>query len=279
MIEIESAGLSEIGKKRHANEDRMLVNDALRLYAVADGMGGHKAGEVASQLTVDTLQAHIKKTPKNGSDLWGRREKRLSRSAGQLLAAIQCSNQAVHSASRSNSAYHGMGTTVAAVLFTGDTVIAANVGDSSIHLIRDAEITQLSVEHTLLAEQRAANDEMAESAARGLSHVLTRAIGTHAEVNVDIFELQCFTNDILVICSDGLTGKASPADIRTIVLAEEDPRTACRRLIDLANKRGGDDNITAVVVKVRQVAQRRGINSGWWHAIAEKIKNSAVRRK
>lgn len=270
MIEIESAGLSEVGKKRRENEDRMLVNDALRLYAVADGMGGHKAGEIASQLTVDTLQAYIKNPGKNSPKHRVSRDNRLSLPASRLLTGIQLSNQIVHTSARANKDYRGMGTTVAAVSFTDDTFIAANVGDSTIHLIRNEEITQISVLHTLLAERTAVDEEMAERLGREFSHVLTRAVGTHDEVKVDIFELQCFPDDILVISSDGLTDKTSPADIQAIVQAEA-PQKACRTLIDLANARGGDDNITAVVVKVRQVIKQPVGVGRWWRAIMDKI--------
>lgn len=270
MIEIESAGLSEVGKKRRDNEDRMLVNDALRLYAVADGMGGHKAGEIASQLTVDTLQEYIKNPRRNSRSTRPLRENNLSVQASRLLNGIRLSNQIVHTSSRANQDYRGMGTTVAAVSFTDDTFIAANVGDSSIHLVRNEEITQISVLHTLLAERTAVDEEMAERLGREFSHVLTRAIGTHDEVKVDIFEMQCFSNDILVISSDGLTDKASAADIRTIVLAEP-PQEACRKLVDLANERGGDDNITAVVVKVRQVTKQPGGARRWWRAVLDKF--------
>lgn len=270
MIEIESAGLSEVGKKRRENEDRMLVNDALRLYAVADGMGGHNAGEIASQLTVDTLQGYIKNPRKNSRRARESRGKRLSAHASRLLAGIRLSNQIVLTSSRANKDYRGMGTTVAAVSFTNDTFIAANVGDSIIHLIRNEEITQISVLHTLLAERTAVDEEMAERLGREFSHVLTRAIGTHEEVKIDVFEMQCFPDDILVISSDGLTDKASPADIRAIVLAEP-PQKACRRLIDLANERGGDDNITAVVVKVVQIAEPPAGVWRWWRAILDKF--------
>lgn len=270
MIEIESAGLSEVGKKRRANEDRMLINDALRLYAVADGMGGHRAGEIASQLTVDTLQDFIKNPEKNSRKNRVPPDKRLSLQASRLLTGIQLSNQIVHTSSHANKDYRGMGTTVAAVSFTDDTFIAANVGDSTIHLIRNEEITQISVLHTLLAERTAVDEEMAERLGREFSHVLTRAVGTHDEVKVDIFELQCFPDDILVLSSDGLTDKASPADIQAIVQGES-PKKACRKLIDLANARGGDDNITAVVVKVLQVIKQPVGVRRWWRAILDKI--------
>ena len=273
MLIIESAGLSDIGKKRRDNEDRMLVNDNLRLYAVADGMGGHQAGEVASQMALDTLRSHIQHPPKNGLKTLLPGNRRLSRKAQQLLTAIELSNQTVHKASRSNKAHRGMGTTVAAICFTNKTIIAANVGDSIIHMIRNGEISMISVEHTLLAEQAAVNDAFAERLGRELSHVLTRAIGTHAQVKIDIFELECFSDDIFVISSDGLTDKAKPAEIKAIVEGET-PRDACRRLVDLANARGGDDNITAVVVKVKRAPAGLSQLTDTWRRWVKKIRKT-----
>lgn len=273
MIIIDSAGLSEIGKKRHGNEDRMLVNDALRLYAVADGMGGHQAGEVASQMALDTLQAFIRTPRKNGLQNLCSKDNRLSQRANHLLAGIRLSNRKVHDASRVSKAHRGMGTTVAAVCFTDDTIIAANVGDSTIHLVRNDEITMLSVPHTLLAEQAAIDEEFAERLGRELGHVLTRAIGTRAEVKIDVSEMECFTDDIFVISSDGLTDKATPGEIKAIVQSEA-PRAACRRLIDLANDRGGDDNITAVVVKVKRVASGKRRLAATWRKLIDRIKRT-----
>ena len=166
-----------------------------------------------------------------------------------------------------------MGTTVAVICFTKRTIIAANVGDSIIHLVRNGEITMISVEHTLLAEQAAVNDAFAERLGRELSHVLTRAIGTHSQVKIDIFELECFSDDIFVISSDGLTDKATPAEIQAIVETET-PRNACRKLIDLANDRGGDDNITAVVVKVKRTPSGIRKCTDFWGKLLGKIRNT-----
>ncbi len=252
MILIESAGLSEIGKKRRENEDRLLVDDELRLYVVADGMGGHQAGAVASQMAVDTLQRYFAEARTNGNRSHDGTDARLSLQANRLLKGICLSNQLVHNSARANAACRGMGTTLAAVNLTEDTIIAANVGDSPIFLVRGGDISQISVTHTLLAELDSENDRIAQRISRQYRHVLTRAIGTRPEVKVDIVELQCFRDDVLVIGSDGLTDKASPAEIQSIVLSQP-PRGACRQLIDLANARGGDDNITAVVIRVLEV--------------------------
>jgi PPM family protein phosphatase len=253
MIVIESAGITDRGKKRQGNEDSLFVEDSLGLYVVADGMGGHQAGEVASRLVVDTIGDYIKnrresadnENPINGDET-------LSPEANRLMSGIHLSNKAVHEAARGNSSYRGMGSTVSAVYFTDGTFIAANVGDSPIYLIRDGRINLLSVPHTVLAEQTALDPENAARLGKEFRHVLTRAMGTEESVIADIYEIQCFKDDILVISSDGLSDKASPEEIQQLVDGNGSD-AACRRLVDLANHRGGDDNITAIVLKVKTV--------------------------
>ncbi|MGD9302350.1 MAG: protein phosphatase 2C domain-containing protein [Desulfobacterales bacterium] len=253
MIVIESAGITDRGKKRQANEDSLFLEDTLGLYAVADGMGGHLAGEVASKLVVETIGDYIKNSQENTdpeNPIYF--DETLSKEANLLLAGIQLSNKVVHEAARSNSSYRGMGSTVSAVYFTDGTLIAANVGDSPIYLIRDGNVKLLSVPHTVLAEQAALNPENAEKLGLEFRHVLTRAMGTEESVKADIYEIQCFKDDVLVISSDGLSDKASPDEIQKLVDGNGSD-AACRRLVDLANERGGDDNITAIVLKVKMV--------------------------
>jgi protein phosphatase len=254
MILIESAGITDRGKKRQGNEDSLFLEDSLGLYVVADGMGGHLAGEVASRLVVNTIGEYIKKTNQQNVEDENpiSRDQTLSKEANRLLSGIQLSNKVVHETARSNSSYRGMGSTVAAVYFTDGTFIAANVGDSPIYLIRDGKIKLLSVPHTVIAEQAALDPENAERLGMEFRHVLTRAMGTEDSVNADIYEIQCFKDDIVVISSDGLSDKASPEEIQQLVDGNGSD-AACRRLVDLANRRGGDDNITAIVLKVKMV--------------------------
>jgi protein phosphatase len=168
------------------------------------------------------------------------------------MSSIHLSNKVVHQAARENNSYRGMGSTVSAVYFTEGTFITANVGDSPIYLIRDGNIKLLSVPHTVIAEQTALDPANAERLGREFRHVLTRAMGTEEYVKADIYEIQCFRDDILVISSDGLSDKASPEEIQQLVDGNGSD-AACRRLVDLANDRGGDDNITAIVLKVKMV--------------------------
>lgn len=279
MVTIESAGISDIGRRREQNEDSLFFDDGLGLYVVADGMGGHNAGEVASNLVAETIRDYIKQ---NHSDAQVEEQvnvdANLSKEARQLLAGIHLSNRIVHETALSNEAYRGMGSTVSAVYFTEKTFIVANVGDSLIYLIRDGEIELLSVPHTLIAEQTELDPENAELLWSDFKHVLTRAMGVEESVKADINEVPFFKNDILVISSDGLTDKATPEEILELVYNRRSDK-ACQGLVDLANARGGDDNITAIVLKVKSLgSDTRGL-VGWIKGIAKPFFNTNSKRK
>jgi protein phosphatase len=241
MVIIESAGITDIGRKRKNNEDYLFLDDDQRLYVVADGMGGHQAGEVASKLVVETIQNYMRRfREEEGGEATPK---------AWLLSSIHLANQAVFHASRNKNSCQGMGSTVSAIYFTDKTLIAANVGDSPIYLVRDKSIKLLSVIHNLLAEQTAIDPEGAKYLSSMLKHILTRAIGIEKTVKPDICEIRYFKDDILVINSDGLTDKVSPEEILTVVNKEK-PDKACKTLVNLANKYGGNDNITVIILKV-----------------------------
>lgn len=271
MVKIESAGISDIGKRRKQNEDSLFLDDRLGLYVVADGMGGHNAGEVASKLVVETIRDYIRQ-----GQLDGRVEKlveadeSLSKEARLLLGGIQLSNRIVHQTALSNEAYRGMGSTVSAVYFTEKTFIVANVGDSLIYLIRDGEIEQLAVPHTLIAEQAERDPENAELLWGDFKHVLTRAMGVDDTVKADINEVPFFKDDMIVICSDGLTDKADAEEILKLVYKQRSEK-ACKGLVDLANSRGGDDNITAIVLKVASMGNKTGGLSAWLKRVVKPL--------
>ncbi len=279
MVTIESAGISDIGRRREQNEDSLFFDDGLGLYVVADGMGGHNAGEVASELVVETIQDYIKQNQSGGQvEEQVNVDGNLSKEARRLLAGIHLSNRIVHETALSNEAYTGMGSTVSAIYFTEKTFIVANVGDSLIYLIRDGEIELLSVPHTVAAEQAELDPENAEILWSDFKHVLTRSMGVEESVKADINEVPFFKNDILVISSDGLTDKATPEEILELVYNRRSDK-ACQGLVDLANARGGDDNITAIVLKVKSLgSETRGI-MGWIKGILKPFFNTNSKRK
>lgn len=271
MIDIESSGITDIGRRREQNEDSLFCDDGMGLYVVADGMGGHKAGEVASKLVVETIRDYLEQnqTDHPPENLAGADEK-LSKEAQRLLAGIHLSNRVVHQTALSNEDYKGMGSTVSAIYFTEKTFIVANVGDSLVYLIRDGGIELLSVPHTLVAEQAELDPENAELLWADFKHVLTRAMGVDEFVKADINEMPFYKNDIIVISSDGLTDKAVPEEILELVNNRRSDK-ACQGLVDLANARGGEDNITAIVLRIKSAGKHTSGFTGWLKQTVKKL--------
>jgi len=253
MIIVESAGISDVGRKRKGNEDSLFVDDKTQLYVVADGMGGHLAGEVASRLIVETMSDAMKQSVEElaQKDLDSLDES-LSEAANRLKLSIMLANKVVYDSSQSNAEYHGMGSTVSAIYFTDETMIVGNVGDSPIYLIRNGTIEPLYVAHTIMAEFERIAPKGAKMPGEEYKHVLTRAMGTKETVTPDFSESTPLKDDILVISSDGLTDLVSAEEILDKA-KDKAPEGACRTLVDLANDRGGVDNITVIVLHIKNV--------------------------
>lgn len=250
MAIVQSAGITDVGKKRKGNEDSFFFNDAMGFYVVADGMGGHKAGEVASQMLVEALQEHMQKIKgESKADDMTYADGTLSKEANHLVTGIHHANQAVHKRSQSSSDYQGMGSTVSAAYLTDETLIVSNVGDSPIYLIRAGAVKTISVLHTWAAEHAAIAPEGSKPLGKQFQHMLTQAMGADETVKPDTREIAMLKGDIVVICSDGLSDNVSPEEIRDIVLKEQ-PHQACQSLVDLSNGRRGHDNITVIVLKI-----------------------------
>jgi len=258
MVVVESSGLTDVGMKRKGNEDALLFDDNMRLYVVADGMGGHQAGEVASSLVIKTMNDYMKRF-NSGHEVEEMEDfdNTLSKDANRLMAGINLSNQVVYQAAQSKASYRGMGSTISSVYVSNDTLIASNVGDSPIYLVRNNQIESLHVSHTVMAEQLAMNKTGDSHLSNEYSHMLTRAMGIDSQVKADICELQCFKEDILIIASDGLTNKVSPEEILENVTKNKRPAKSCQQLVDMANARGGEDNITIIVLKIKSVKRKK----------------------
>lgn len=244
MLYLETAGLSDIGKNRDHQEDAFLVDDERRLYVVADGMGGHLAGEVASAIIIETLQAVVCDP---GGHLPAAADTSRSLASAKLLGWISQANRNVYQRSLSDEQCRGMGSTIAVLYFTDNCVVAANVGDSPMYRVRAGRIELISAMHTVAAEQAGyLQDQMLLP--KQFQHMLTRAVGTHESVQPYIHTLPCCADDVYIICSDGLSNAVEPEEMLAIV-RRCSARDACARLIDLANARGGDDNSTVIVIK------------------------------
>jgi len=267
MVVVESAGITDVGCKRTGNEDCYLVDDSMGLYIVADGMGGHQAGEVASRVVIETMKSYMERF-QDGSVVEELEDEDLdlTREANRLLASIRLANSSVFSISQSKESCRGMGSTVSAIWFTGDSFVAANVGDSPIYLIQGDSIETLSVPHTVIAEQASMANGNAIKIDEKFRHMLTRGMGVIETVDADICENQCFNGNTFVICSDGLSDKLTPDEILDVV-KDVKPDKACQDLVDLAKERGGEDNITVIVVRVKKI--KRG--SGFFSSILKKL--------
>ena len=222
---------TDIGHVREGNEDSYLVQDPL--FAVADGMGGHRGGEVASKLALETIEA-----------LFTRRE-------GTLVQQVEEANHAVFEKSLLDRSVAGMGTTLTAAMLEGARIRLAHVGDSRAYLLREGQLRQLTEDHTLV-HRMVTEGELTPEEAEVHPHrsILTRALGTEPEVQVDEDAIGVQPGDRLLLCTDGLTGMVPDRAIAQILADEADPKDAVDRLIRDANRAGGIDNITAVVVDI-----------------------------
>jgi protein phosphatase len=242
--------LTDLGRKRTVNEDAFFVDDALGLYVVADGMGGHAAGEVASREAVDTLYGMVKRGIGGVPAFVDPLSEQSVRDACRLMeSAVQAATYFVFSIAEIDRDKSGMGTTISALLVHGDYAITAQVGDSRIYRIHQGAVEQLTEDHTLIAWQLKHGLITPQEAARSPHrNVITRAVGNREYVQVDTRCVPLTTGMRLLLCSDGLHGYLREQDIAPIV--QQGGSAAVKRFVDLANERGGKDNITAVLVEL-----------------------------
>ncbi|HEY3022082.1 MAG TPA: Stp1/IreP family PP2C-type Ser/Thr phosphatase [Actinomycetota bacterium] len=228
-MRVTAAAATDIGLVREGNEDSYLTEEPL--FAVADGMGGHRGGEVASQLAVETL------------------EKRFKQGAGDLPDQVQEANRVVFERSVVDEKVAGMGTTLTAALVEGDRVRLAHVGDSRAYLLRDGDLRLLTEDHTLVHRMVTEGEISKEEAqTHPQRSVLTRALGVDNVVDVDDDTVQVRPGDRLLLCTDGLTSMVSEQAIEEALRGVPDPQEAAQRLVHLANEGGGTDNTTVVVL-------------------------------
>jgi protein phosphatase len=240
-----------VGRRRVANEDAFFVDDEIGLYIVADGMGGHAAGEIASQEAVDTVHGMIKRDYASVQTIAdGERSPEAIRKVLRLVeSSAQAATYMVFGLAQHDPEQQGMGTTLSVLLVAGDFAITAQVGDSRVYLVRKGGATQLTEDHTLVAWQLKQGIISPEEAlVSPHKNVITRAVGSREYVQVDTGFAEVESGDAFLVCSDGLHGYVQDHEIADIV--ELGPAVAVRRFIELANARGGRDNITAVVVEV-----------------------------
>lgn len=240
-LKLVTAAVTDVGRVRAGspNEDGYLDQvDRLGLIAVADGMGGHQAGEVASATALEALRAAVA-------------------SGEPLREAIEGANEAVLEKSESDRDLHGMGTTLTAGMVVADgSLTIGHVGDSRAYLSRDGELRQITDDHSLVEELVRGGELTPEQAeVHPQRSIITRALGIDPQVDVDVYPIELRDGDRILLCSDGLSTMVRPEEIESILGREPDPRRAAQLLVDAANAAGGEDNITAVIVEAVEVPE------------------------
>ena len=230
--------VSDVGVKRSLNEDygKFLEKEEFNIYVVADGMGGHNAGEVASKMAAEGIVDYVN----NNFNLWD--------SSILLVKAIERVNTDIYNFSKEKEELKGMGTTITACLEIGDKIIIANVGDSSCFGIKGQKLHKITKDHSLVQELvDMGTITETQAANHPKKNIITRAVGTNEYVNVDIFTIEKNEYDLFLLCSDGLTNEVSKDEIISTIIIRESLEEVCERLIHLAKSNGGRDNITVLL--------------------------------
>jgi protein phosphatase len=251
-MRVRFSGETHVGMARTHNEDALHLPVDERLAIVADGMGGHASGEVASRMAVDTIVEYFRDTSEEQALTWPYKVDHEGRAdVTRLVTAIKLANLRIYEASEREAAKKGMGTTVVSALFLDDRIVVGHVGDSRVYRVREAEIAQLTDDHSLINDYIKMKRMTAEEAANWPhKNVIVRALGMKDTVQVDIHVESPRLGDLFILCSDGLSSMIADEKIVDIVTNEHDLDRAAEELIGAANDAGGKDNITVVLARI-----------------------------
>jgi serine/threonine protein phosphatase PrpC len=249
-LAVRAAGLTDQGKTRPNNEDAVWVDAARGLLIVADGMGGHQAGEVASGLAISSIPGNFEQLAKAGTT-GDSTDTRFSAQTNRLGLSVKMANQMIFETAKRHANAVGMGTTCTAALIDDGRLSLAHVGDSRCYLIRHGQMQQLTQDHSLVMEQvRHGLLSIDDEAVQAGQNILTRSLGTELEVKIDLDEHPLFPGDVLLLCSDGLGKELSDDQVLKMAKETSEPSELVKRLIDVANAAGGRDNITVAVARI-----------------------------
>lgn len=247
---------THIGRKREHNEDSVALPDGMRLAIVADGMGGHASGEVASRMAVDVVTNYYRRTADTQTLTWPYKVDRdLRAESNRMTSAIMLANIEIWERAQKEGKSKGMGTTCVAMSVLDDAIVIGHVGDSRVYRLRGAAFTQITEDHSLIndyVKMKRVTPEEAESWPQ--KNVIVRALGMKESVQVDILTETPIAGDLYLLCSDGLTGMLTDAQIAHIVRAERDLDTAVNKLIEAANEEGGGDNISVILARIEEAS-------------------------
>jgi protein phosphatase len=256
--------MTHVGLQREHNEDSFAVLTEYGLFIVADGMGGHRAGDVASRLATDSMAEFFRTTSQEDVTWPFHFDTSLSEEENRLLAGIRVANRQIFERSVRSRDCAGMGTTIVGALFSKqkNRLFVGHVGDSRAYRVRGGAIEQLTRDHSLLNDYLAAMPDLTEEQRAELPrNVITRALGMHDHVVVDLMNDEPQPGDVYLLCSDGLSGMITDSEILGIVSSVEDTAEICRRLIAKANENGGEDNITALVIRFDEIPEEQPTES------------------
>jgi protein phosphatase len=252
-LRVAARGLTDVGQRRDHNEDALLIDIDLGLFVVADGMGGHAGGATASRLAVETIREELRKARAEDPALFGSGAEGEDNPLPDILGhAVETACAVIFDAAQADPELAGMGTTVTAVLVDGRSAFVAHVGDSRAYLLRGGHIYQVTQDHSLVAEQLRVGAISAEEAKHSrFKNIITRSVGFEQEVLVDLMGLELEAGDAVLVCCDGLSNLVEDQEV--LGLVDRDGVDAVEGLVDLANERGGDDNITVAVIRFSEL--------------------------
>ncbi|MCX7829900.1 MAG: Stp1/IreP family PP2C-type Ser/Thr phosphatase [Acidobacteria bacterium] len=250
--EIDFYPITNTGIKRTNNEDAFLVEQEANLFIVADGMGGHSSGEVASKIAVETINKFFKDPNLNEETTWPYEyDDKISFLGNKLKTAIAIANDKIQEYTKEHVESRGMGTTVVALHKTGDKIILCHVGDSRCYLLREKKLILLTSDHSWVNEQvKMGFLTESEAQRHPFRNVITKALGTKGEASAEVTEMNCKIGDTYLLCTDGLNSMVSDSQIETILLNKTNLKEMGDALIEAANQNGGEDNITLILVKI-----------------------------
>jgi protein phosphatase len=254
-MKIEVSGQTHVGMKRNHNEDNLLLLPEERLFVVADGMGGHSSGEIASKIAVEEVAEFFRMTSQDLEITWPyKMDKQKNYDENRLATGVKLANMRIFEKAAAEQKYKGMGTTIVTIYFAKDSeVVVAHVGDSRVYFFRDNTLRQITEDHSLLNDYLKAKKLTPEEIeAFPHKNVIVRALGMKDTVNVDINRVEPKDGDIYLLCSDGLSGMVPDKQIEQILQSQTNLDKACAQLIDAANANGGNDNVTCVLAQYRR---------------------------
>ena len=250
-MRIEVAGITHVGMKRNHNEDNYLLMPEENLCCVADGMGGHSSGEIASKIAVEELGEFFKMTSRDADATWPfKMDKTRNYDENRLATGIKLANAKIFERASGDTKYKGMGTTIVTVHFANAAAYVGHVGDSRVYFFHDGALSQVTEDHSLLNDYLKAK-KLSPEEIENFPHknVIVRALGMKESVVVDVSRIEPKQGDIFLLCSDGLSGMVTDPQIQEVLTRTNELEKACSQLIDLANAAGGNDNVTCVLAR------------------------------